>query len=152
MKECHSHSAARMSSSDRHPHRPVHAVAQTLFARNNHTRTIQPRPVAAPLPSVSSFRPYLWQPRLRAASGPYPQRYQPSSSPGHAPGGYAPPSPFNPQQTGLIRAGYTAQSSTPVETTKKKMAEPRARVARHKGQMNFPSERMHILSQSIIIR
>lgn len=32
--------------------------------------------------------------------------------------------------------------SSQIEENKKKMAEPRARVARHKGQMNFPSERM----------
>ncbi|ODM21748.1 hypothetical protein SI65_02592 [Aspergillus cristatus] len=30
--------------------------------------------------------------------------------------------------------------SSQIEKNKKKMAEPRARVARHKGQMNFPSE------------
>jgi transcription initiation factor TFIID subunit 13 len=73
----------------------------------------------------------------------------------------APPWPFNPQETALIRAGYipafkpevpAAQEDPASETDFKKkkkqnqdnpssMAEPRARAARHKGQMNFASER-----------
>jgi transcription initiation factor TFIID subunit 13 len=72
--------------------------------------------------------------------------------------------PFNEQDTALIRADYQAQwtpksptpeeppdkapdkpshitSKGPKKPTKSAMAEPRARVARHKGQMNFPAER-----------
>ncbi|OGE47852.1 hypothetical protein PENARI_c035G08580 [Penicillium arizonense] len=71
--------------------------------------------------------------------------------------------PFNEQDSALIRADYqpqwTPKSPTPEEPpdkapdspsyitpkgpkkpTKSAMAEPRARVARHKGQMNFPAE------------
>ncbi|KAJ5587877.1 Transcription initiation factor TFIID subunit 13 [Penicillium hispanicum] len=69
------------------------------------------------------------------------------------------PSRYTAQNTALIRAGYTpawdpnersAQAgSTPTSdpspskrrSHKSTMAEPRARVARHKGQMNFASER-----------
>ncbi|KAL2802128.1 putative transcription initiation factor TFIID subunit 13 [Aspergillus granulosus] len=64
---------------------------------------------------------------------------------------------FSPDDTSLIRAGYKPQfnpsktntnlsadvsTSTPDANSKgkKKMAEPRARAARHKGQMNFASE------------
>ncbi|KAJ6190178.1 Transcription initiation factor TFIID subunit 13 [Penicillium mononematosum] len=61
---------------------------------------------------------------------------------------------FNEQDTELIRAGYEPQwSSKPADTTststakgkkepatKSAMAEPRARMARHKGQMNFQNE------------
>ena len=75
---------------------------------------------------------------------------------------------YNPQELALLRAGYasadvsqtkndadsdTASTSTPARSRKKrcpktpnhKMAEPRARAARHKGQMNFASERMFSL-------
>lgn len=69
----------------------------------------------------------------------------------------APPWPFNPEETALIRAGYhpafkpdTARNADPptpeAESSKHKkrsistMAEPRARAARHKGQMNFAAE------------
>jgi transcription initiation factor TFIID subunit 13 len=62
---------------------------------------------------------------------------------------------FNEQDTELIRAGYEPQWSgkladtTSISTekgkkepaTKSAMAEPRARMARHKGQMNFQNER-----------
>ncbi|KAJ5922943.1 hypothetical protein N7516_010646 [Penicillium verrucosum] len=61
---------------------------------------------------------------------------------------------FNEQDTALIRAGYEPQwtpkptDTTPTSTekgkkgpaTKPAMAEPRARMARHKGQMNFQNE------------
>ncbi|KAJ5494697.1 Histone-fold [Penicillium fimorum] len=61
---------------------------------------------------------------------------------------------FNEQDTALIRAGYEPQwTPTPLHTpsiltekgkkesaTKSTMAEPRARMARHKGQMNFQNE------------
>ncbi|KAG0152825.1 hypothetical protein PDIDSM_2630 [Penicillium digitatum] len=61
---------------------------------------------------------------------------------------------FNEQDTALIRAGYEPQwtpnppDTTPIPTekgrkepaTKPSMAEPRARMARHKGQMNFQNE------------
>lgn len=58
--------------------------------------------------------------------------------------------PFNEQDTRLISAGYQPQwtpkapESEPQGKEKKKsaMAEPRARMARHKGQMNFQNERM----------
>lgn len=82
-------------------------------------------------------------------------------SSGHVPSELAPPWPFNPQETALIRSGYipafkpkvlAAQEDPASETDSKKnkrqnrnnpssMAEPRARAARHKGQMNFASER-----------
>ncbi|CAI7599733.1 unnamed protein product [Penicillium bialowiezense] len=56
--------------------------------------------------------------------------------------------PFNEQDTRLISAGYQPQwtpkapESEPQGKEKKKsaMAEPRARMARHKGQMNFQNE------------
>ncbi|PWY81823.1 TFIID-18kDa-domain-containing protein [Aspergillus heteromorphus CBS 117.55] len=88
---------------------------------------------------------------------------QPST--GHVPSHLAPPWPFDPQETALIRAGYrpaykpkpiaAATHPTDITTTAaaaatdpttapskrpRKMAEPRARAARHKGQMNFSSE------------
>ncbi|KAJ5359953.1 Histone-fold [Penicillium concentricum] len=60
---------------------------------------------------------------------------------------------FNEQDTALIRAGYEPQwTPKPLDTstssekgkkdsaTKSAMAEPRARMARHKGQMNFQNE------------
>lgn len=63
----------------------------------------------------------------------------------------------NPQELALFRAGYQPayRSATPQSTAtppsetaaasrsthRPRMAEPRARVARHKGQMNFASER-----------
>ncbi|KAJ5688266.1 hypothetical protein N7536_010885 [Penicillium majusculum] len=56
---------------------------------------------------------------------------------------------FNEQDTALIRTGYEPQwtpnppDTTPTSTEKGKkgaMAEPRARMARHKGQMNFQNE------------
>ncbi|KAL5341707.1 transcription initiation factor IID, 18kD subunit-domain-containing protein [Aspergillus crustosus] len=76
---------------------------------------------------------------------------------GDVPRRLVPPWPFNPQDTALIRSGAykpafrpktaTESSETKTATTsgttpkgKKKMAEPRARAARHKGQMNFASE------------
>lgn len=65
---------------------------------------------------------------------------------------------FNEQDTALIRAGYEPQwtpnptDTTPTSTekgkkgtaTKPAMAEPRARMARHKGQMNFQNERKYL--------
>jgi transcription initiation factor TFIID subunit 13 len=69
----------------------------------------------------------------------------------------APPWPFNEQDTALIRAGYQPQWTPTLpdpepkpkpkpkpaapEKGKPSMAEPRARMARHKGQMNFQNER-----------
>ena len=70
----------------------------------------------------------------------------------------SPPWPWNPSETQLIRAGYSPAykppapaeptpepkaSSSKKRTRKPAMAEPRARAARHKGQMNFASERTH---------
>lgn len=80
-----------------------------------------------------------------------------SLDPGNVPSELAPAWPFNPQDTALIRTrAYqpafkpnvisnncgTENTPNPVKSSKekKKMAEPRARAARHKGQMNFPSE------------
>lgn len=70
---------------------------------------------------------------------------------------------FNEQDTALIRAGYEPQwtpnptDTTPTSTekgkngpaTKPAMAEPRARMARHKGQMNFQNERKFLRSTRI---
>ncbi|KAJ5689668.1 hypothetical protein N7462_004060 [Penicillium macrosclerotiorum] len=75
-------------------------------------------------------------------------------SPAQLPIELAPPWPFNSQDTTLIRAGYQPafkpRSSISTATSKPSsskrvnrrvtMAEPRARAARHKGQMNFSSE------------
>lgn len=79
----------------------------------------------------------------------------------HLPPELSPPWPWNPTETALIRAGYlpaykpptpAASTTTPEASSSSKrsrkrkpvMAEPRARAARHKGQMNFSSERMQI--------
>ena len=65
---------------------------------------------------------------------------------------------FNEQDTALIRTGYEPQwtpnppDTTPTSTEKGKkgaMAEPRARMARHKGQMNFQNERKFLRSTRI---
>jgi transcription initiation factor TFIID subunit 13 len=71
---------------------------------------------------------------------------------------------FNEQDTALIRAGYEPQwTPKPLDTkttpttkgkkgsaTKSAMAEPRARMARHKGQMNFQNERKFLQLTYII--
>ena len=76
---------------------------------------------------------------------------QPSS--GHVSSDLAPPWPFNLQDTALIRSGYgpafkPTDSKDSKDKSKKKptskMAEPRARAPRHKGQLNFPTERMFL--------
>lgn len=81
-----------------------------------------------------------------------------SSDPGQLSGEISTRPPATPHELALARAGYLSFSSPgatpqPTATTppssatasksapKPKMAEPRARVARHKGQMNFASER-----------
>lgn len=78
----------------------------------------------------------------------------------HLPPELSPPWPWNPSETQLIRADYSPAYKPPPPTpaeppsepeassSKKRarksvMAEPRARAARHKGQMNFSSERKH---------
>lgn len=81
-----------------------------------------------------------------------------SSSSVHLPPELSPPWPWNPSETQLIRAGYNPAykppappeptpepkaSSSKKRARKPAMAEPRARAARHKGQMNFASERTH---------
>ena len=81
-----------------------------------------------------------------------------SSSSVHLPPELSPPWPWKPSETQLIRAGYSPayKPPAPAEPTpepkassskkrarKPAMAEPRARAARHKGQMNFASERTH---------
>ncbi|KAL4868145.1 transcription initiation factor IID, 18kD subunit-domain-containing protein [Aspergillus spectabilis] len=96
-------------------------------------------------------------PRSGAVPSKQTSRDSPGSSrtlnPGNVPRRLAPPWPINPQDTPLIRAGYQpafrpkATTDTPESSAseanakgKRKMAEPRARAARHKGQMNFASE------------
>lgn len=142
--ECRADSAALTSPPYRPGHRPVPFPGARIddYTTVNHR---QPRPVAAPLPS--SRLP--WQPALIPGRLFQQQHYRPSPfSTGQAPGGPTFPWPFNSQEADLIRAGYApcykpakADNSNTKKKTKK-MAEPRARVARHKGQMNFPSERM----------
>ncbi|RAL09324.1 putative transcription initiation factor TFIID subunit 13 [Aspergillus homomorphus CBS 101889] len=83
-------------------------------------------------------------------------------STGHVSSELAPPWPWNPEETALIQSGYKPAYPTPKPdntnstndaisasnsnlksnppTTRKKMAEPRARAARHKGQMNFAGD------------
>ncbi|KAJ5482356.1 hypothetical protein N7475_001168 [Penicillium sp. IBT 31633x] len=76
-------------------------------------------------------------------------------SPRHRFSALAPHWPFNEQDTTLIRAGYEPQwnptrvqptstdqgnQSKGKSTIRPTMAEPRARMARHKGQMNFQNE------------
>ena len=144
-EECHSDSAAKMTPSNRPAHRPVRLpVAQMLLDRNNNTTRHhkQPRPVAVPITPVFSSR-YPWEPGLlpnRAVS----QHHQQPILTGHAPSKLVYSWPYNPQETDLIRAGYKlVYKPSKAERSKNKMAEPRARVARHKGQMNFPSERKY---------
>lgn len=72
---------------------------------------------------------------------------QPSS--GHVSSDLAPAWPFNQQETSLIRYGYIPAYKPTCSDDKSKpptskMAEPRARAPRHKGQMNFPTERMFL--------
>lgn len=86
---------------------------------------------------------------------------QPSS--GHVSRALAPPWPFNPEETALINAGYAPKYTPPSPSnldsesyhSKKprssKMAEPRARAPRHKGQMNFQNERTYLLFSFILI-
>ncbi|KAJ5185936.1 Histone-fold [Penicillium cf. griseofulvum] len=86
--------------------------------------------------------------------------FNPTRSPSHQPSSkrlvsqLLPNWNFNEQDTALIRAGYEPQwTPKPLDTTftstakgkkgsttKPAMAEPRARMARHKGQMNFQNE------------
>lgn len=94
-----------------------------------------------------------------------PSKPSPLSNSIHLPIELSPPWPWSPAETQLIRAGYqpafkpptpATPPSEPEATTSKKrarkpkpvMAEPRARAARHKGQMNFSSERKHFLEES----
>jgi transcription initiation factor TFIID subunit 13 len=124
------------------------------------TPTATPAATTAPPPPVVA--PSQQKPRFTA---PFPRTVV---NPGHVPGLLAPPWPFNPQDTTLIRAGYKPQFNpskttdnpsgerTPTSITtpevnskgKRKMAEPRARAARHKGQMNFASECVFSANQS----
>lgn len=84
---------------------------------------------------------------------------QSSSTPTPTPSGPAEPSLWNEQERALIRAGYhpaydppeappAPESSTATGSARKKktvrfdMAEPRARAARQKGQLNFGPESM----------
>ncbi|KAE8136199.1 putative transcription initiation factor TFIID subunit 13 [Aspergillus pseudotamarii] len=117
------------------PHRPSHRP--NVKPPTSRARRLLP----PPLRTVQRTSP--------APSGP---PRQPSS--GHVSSQLAPPWPFNPQETALIRAGYrpafkpdtakNADSTAPEADSRKHkkrtMAEPRARAARHKGQMNFAAE------------
>ncbi|KAL3459911.1 transcription initiation factor IID, 18kD subunit-domain-containing protein [Aspergillus heterothallicus] len=119
--------------------------------------TTSPTPTPTPIAESNPPRPIAVpsQQKPRTTS-PFPRTVNTS---GHVSSPLAPPWPFNPQDTSLIRAGYKPQfnpsktnflvsgeapASTPSPDAsakgKKKMAEPRARAARHKGQMNFASE------------
>ncbi|GLA21065.1 hypothetical protein AnigIFM62618_010039 [Aspergillus niger] len=121
------------------------------------------RSAAAPasIRNTPSVRPASQPPR-RSLPSQQTSRASPASSrqpsTGHVSSQLASAWPFNPQETELIRAGYrpafkpkpvaaadeqssTNNNSNRKEPNKKKnMAEPRARAARHKGQMNFASE------------
>ena len=119
---------------------PTHRLPTVTSGRRHPAATLSSRKssFARPLPSSQTSR---------VPSGPPRQ-----SSTGHVSSQLAPPWPFNPQETALIRAGYRpAFTPAPVAADQenassqktKKMAEPRARAARHKGQMNFASERMY---------
>ncbi|KAL2836174.1 transcription initiation factor IID, 18kD subunit-domain-containing protein [Aspergillus pseudoustus] len=123
------------------------------------TTTTTTSPTLTSTPAAESARPRL----IAVPSQQNPRTTAPFlrtvNNPGHVPRPLAPPWPFNPEDTSLIRAGYKPQfnpnktnntpsgeTSTSIPTSdasskgKKKMAEPRARAARHKGQMNFASE------------
>lgn len=138
-------SATQMISSYRQSHRPV----QVSDARDDNSTTSYYLLVAAPIaPSLLS-----WQPGSSYSASP--RQQQPQNHQPYAPGGLT--SPFNLQETDLIQAGYTpCFKPSELETTnnsnnnkRKKMAEPRARVARHKGQMNFSSERMYFFHSTV---
>jgi transcription initiation factor TFIID subunit 13 len=86
--------------------------------------------------------------QLSSSSTPAAASRIPSS--GHVSSALAPAWPFNPSETALIRAGYTpTPTPTPAPASnnerqtrqRPRMAEPRARAPRQKGQMNFPTER-----------
>jgi transcription initiation factor TFIID subunit 13 len=112
-----------------------------------------------PLPIPS--RPATTAPSTSSSSSstPFSSFSGPSSSSSvHLPPELSPPWPWSPSETQLIRAGYSPayKPPAPAEPTpepkpssskkrarKPAMAEPRARAARHKGQMNFASERTH---------
>lgn len=118
-----------------------------------------PPPNTTPLPIPS--RPAATAPSTSSSSSSTPSSSfsDPSSSSSvHLPRELSPPWPWNPSETQLIRAGYSPAHKPPVpaeptpepkpSSSKKRarkpaMAEPRARAARHKGQMNFASERTH---------
>lgn len=110
-----------------------------------------PTTTSAPNANPSAAHPATVpsQPTPRVSTG-----FQRVFDPGHVSRRLAPPWPFNPQETALIRAGYrpafkpdatTLTEKTPASGKdlrgREKMAEPRARAARHKGQMNFAAER-----------
>lgn len=123
----------------------------------------------ASISNTPSVRPAS-QPLRRSLPSQQTSRASPASSrqpsTGHVSSQLASAWPFNPQETELIRAGYRPafkpkpvaaadeQSSTNNNSNrkgpnkKKNMAEPRARAARHKGQMNFASERTSVAVDS----
>ncbi|KAG2414089.1 hypothetical protein HFD88_003280 [Aspergillus terreus] len=124
-------------------------------APNNTANAVQDTPSASPSPSTHDLKPSPRHPAHKASR----KLSQPPRQPGtgHVSTQLAPPWPFNPSETALIRAGYlpafkpkpspstTADNDKHPEANSKpkptpKMAEPRARAARHKGQMNFASE------------
>ncbi|KAJ6016734.1 TFIID-18kDa-domain-containing protein [Penicillium sp. IBT 35674x] len=107
--------------------------------------TPNPNSVPVPIPSPAVCRPLSTTPAAQSRS-----------LSAYVPGEVFPSWPHSPQDTNLIRAGYTPgwdPTDTPTTSTSKpstsnprrlpppqRMAEPRARAARHKGQMNFSSE------------
>lgn len=118
--------------------------------------SIDPTPTSTSIPIARPSSPCSGtvqsQQQLRATAAP-----TRSLDPGNVPSELAPAWPFNPQDTALIRTrayqpafkpnvtssdSGTEDTPKPVNNSKakRKMAEPRARAARHKGQMNFPSE------------
>ncbi|KAF9887480.1 hypothetical protein FE257_010197 [Aspergillus nanangensis] len=112
----------------------------------------------SPKPQQPSINHANNRPRASCSpTRPFPAPSRPSDNPstprrpstGHVPAHLAPPWPFNPEETALIRAGFRpawtpvtskAEESEPEPVNRPRMAEPRARAARHKGQMNFSSE------------
>lgn len=119
----------------------------------------QPRnqpPIPIPPPPPSSHPPTRIRLRLNTAA-PTPPRQRSSTPTPKGPAEPTEPSPWNEQETALIRAGYqpaynppqaspTGGVTTGAGSAKKKktvtsdMAEPRARAARQKGQLNFGPE------------
>lgn len=107
---------------------------------------------------ITANTPTVYAPPARTPA-PTTPAYTPTPS-RFTPGPVSAPSPlwkYNAEEIGLIRAGYTpcysadqkesnlfegSGKGTGSKKGKRRMAEPRARAARHKGQMNFAAECM----------